>query len=452
MRVLLVSHRFPPDGLAGVERITQSLAAELLNEGDAVSIVTRRPLPPPSVPARVVERLPNGIRLFRFSGGAMSLDRPFLHHERLEALFTHALLSTKPDVVHFLHLVGLSPRLVPIARALGAPVVLELQDFYFACPVVHLRKRSGELCSGPDGGRECATTCFGGDGDPAALTRWGLRSAFFRGLLGMAQGIVCPSEYVASFFTRFGADPDRVHVLPNGIVLEPQASATDLPAPRQQGALNIAFVGTVVAHKGVHVIIEALRHARLPAVTLTVIGSVADQHYARSLRAQAAEIGGLRLRLYGEYEPGILPHLLRETDCVVTPSLVPEAGPITPREALACGVPVVSTRLGALPEIVIDGVNGMTFNHERPAELAAIFRRLNEDEALVHQLRQGARATDLPTIGTRASAIRRLYEKAIREADADAADTGLEGRLAEADVIHHALLESGLAGATTVAA
>ena len=447
--MLLVSHRFPPDSVAGVERITQSLAAELVRRGDTVTVVTRRTLPPPSQPQRILERLPDGTRLVRLVGGEMSLDRPFLHHERLDSQFAHTLVSAEPDVVHFLHLVGLSPRFVEIARALCVPVVLELQGFYFACPVVHLQKRSGELCQGPDGGRECASTCFA-DGEPATLLRWGLRSAYFRSILGTAQRIVCPSRYVAAFFERFGADPQCVSVLPNGITIDSDARPiAELATPRQRGTFNVAFIGTVVAHKGVHLIIEALRLARLESVALTVIGSVADPRYASSLRSMAAEIEGLTLRFYGEYEPQVLRHLLHDEDCVVTPSLVPEAGPICPREALANGVPVISSRLGALPEIVIDGDNGMTFDHRRPHELAAILRHISEDEALLQRLRQGARATALATFATRTRALRTLYEKAI---DAAGGDVGEPSRLVEADVLRHVLLDSGLDGRAPVPA
>src|SRR5207248_366179 len=123
-------------------------------------------------------RLPNGTRLYRLTGGEMSLDRPFLHHDRLESLFSRVLVESMPDVVHFLHLAGLSPSSVEIAHRLGIPIVIEIHDFYFACPIVHLQKLSGELCDGPDGGRECARTCFS-DGDPMTLTRWGLRHTYF---------------------------------------------------------------------------------------------------------------------------------------------------------------------------------------------------------------------------------------------------------------------------------
>jgi glycosyltransferase involved in cell wall biosynthesis len=449
VRVLLVCHRFPPDSIAGVERITQSLATELAARGDTVTIVTRRTLPLPSQPRRILERLPDGTRLVRLAGGEISLDRPFLHHERLDSLFAQALVAAEPDVVHFLHLVGLSPRFVETARALCVPVVLELQDFYIACPLVHLQKRSGALCDGPDGGRECASTCFA-DGDPATLVRWGLRSTYFRSLMGMAQRIVCPSRYVASFFERFGADPGRVSVLPNGITIDSGAPPSEeLSTPGRRGTFNVAFIGTVVAHKGVHVILEALRLAGLGSVALTVIGFIADQRYADALRSAAAEVEGLTMRLYGEYEPRILEHLLRDVDCVVAPSLVPEAGPISPREALANGIPVIASRLGALPEIVVDGDNGMTFDHRRPDELAEILRRISEDEPVLQRLRDGARATPLPTFAVRARTLCSLYEKAIAEAGGDAAEPS---RLAEADVLRTTLLDSGLALRTAVPA
>src|SRR5260370_36452005 len=78
MRVLLVTHRYPPDGLAGVEQYTQALAAELVNAGDKVSIVTRRP-DGSQEPRTIRERLPNGTSVYRFTGGEVRSDTLFLH-------------------------------------------------------------------------------------------------------------------------------------------------------------------------------------------------------------------------------------------------------------------------------------------------------------------------------------------------------------------------------------
>ena len=73
--------------------------------------------------------------------------------------------------------------------------------------------------------------------------------------------------------------------------------------------------------------------------------SVANLEVSRLRRVRAAE----------------LPALLSDVDAVVIPSLVWESYSMVAHEALACGVPVIASRLGALPEAVRDGHNGLLF-------------------------------------------------------------------------------------------
>jgi glycosyltransferase involved in cell wall biosynthesis len=139
------------------------------------------------------------------------------------------------------------------------------------------------------------------------------------------------------------------------------------------------------------------------------------QEYVAELRERAAAVPGLKLRMYGPYQRGELPHLLRDVDCVVVPSLVPESGGLVPREALAQGVPIVVARRGALPEVVAEGDNGFTFDPTRPGELAAVLRRLLREEGLLARLRAGARKTPVVTVADHAQAVRSVYEEAAGE-------------------------------------
>ena len=117
------------------------------------------------------------------------------------------------------------------------------------------------------------------------------------------------------------------------------------------------------------------------------------RRYVAGLRRQAADVPGLRLEVHGTYEPHELPGLLADTDCVIVPSLVPETGGLVPREALALGVPVLVSRLGALPELVTEGENGFTFGilHERETtgvrlvtpEVEDAFRQLRRSTARI---------------------------------------------------------------------
>ncbi len=104
MRVLLVAHRFPPDGFGGVERYTQSLTTELQRRGERVAIVARRESTASLLPQLTRERLPEGATLYRIVGGTAAPARFLFDNERLRQLFTAAMIEFCPDVVHVNHL------------------------------------------------------------------------------------------------------------------------------------------------------------------------------------------------------------------------------------------------------------------------------------------------------------------------------------------------------------
>jgi glycosyltransferase involved in cell wall biosynthesis len=447
MRPLLVSQRFPPDGLGGVERYTETLARELMRGGDAVSILTRRTEAGRTKVHLIRERLPDGVAVYRIGAGNFGIEDFLQDHERLERLFSLALIESSADVVHINHLMGLSPRFIHIAHRLGVPVVLSLHDFYFACPRVHLQTPSGNLCSGPDAGRACARICFANGTLEGDRLRWGLRNLYFNRALAMADEVVAYSAFVKDYFQPLRLPGRPIHVVPNGTACgSPAIGARERKAGQK---LTVAFCGTVAPHKGAHVILEALRTAGL-SVEFRLFGHLADPHYRRRLEEKSAAIPGLRLRLYGKYEPTDLGVLLSDVDLVIVPSLVPEAGPIAPREALSQGVPVVVSRLGALPELIVEGENGFTFDPTKPPELAAILQRVAADPELRKRLRAGARKFPVTTAATHAGAIRRIYTEAIasRERTADGG-TSTSARFAhrasgaELDFLHDQLLELG---------
>jgi glycosyltransferase involved in cell wall biosynthesis len=221
---------------------------------------------------------------------------------------------------------------------------------------------------------------------------------------------------VADFFASFGAPDDRLRVVANGVWIEPrQLDGRDWEPSRRPGPLALAFLGPVLAHKGLGRLLEALALARLDAVELTTFGPVEDAAVARELYSRAAEIPGLRFRMYGEYEPEELPLLLEETDCVVVPSQWPETFCLVAREAHVRGLPAIVSRIGALPDGVIDGENGFTFDPDRADELAGILRRLAAEPELLERLREGARRTPVPTLREHVTGLREVYREALEE-------------------------------------
>lgn len=407
-----------------------SLADGLVTHGDAVAVVSRRTANEDDLQL-VIERPSEDLAVYRLAGGRLSPDRFLAHDERLERLFMLALLEANPDIVHVAHLYGLPPRLVAIAKRLRIPVVTTLLDHYFECPLLHLLKLSGEPCAGPDGGRECAATCFAYEREP---DRWELRYDYFRLLLGLADRVLCPARRVAARFEAFAPDAGPIQVVPLGIPIE--AGAPNDGRPRTPGPIRLAYMGSVVPHKGVHVVVEAAAAAGIP-VAIDVLGRVYDSAYGEELTRRADGAPQVQVRLHGRYEDDDVARLLSDVDAVVMPSQVPEVYPLAAYEALAYGVPLLVGTLGGLPEAVDDGTNGFTFDASRPDELAAILRRLHDDRALLARLRAGAASTKTITNEAHVNAMRAVYEEVVHAGPPD------ESALAEFEALHGRLQAAG---------
>ena len=395
MRVLLVSHNFPPFGLAGVERATEASAVALRQLGHDVAVLTRRPSVAPRAP-HIARELQGDLEVFRISGGGSAAGSFPGFHAQLERHFERVLVEWQPDVLVATHLMFHSPLYVALAHAWGIPVAIEMHDFYAACERAHLERPSGALCEGPAGGLACAQHCF--RGQPLAELRWSLRTQLFRSALQEAETLICPSLFVADYFAETFRLGRRPTVLGNGV--DPPRPFVRVRGAARRGTLRLVSAGVVVPHKGLHVVIEAARMAGLRNAEYTLLGPVTEP-YAGELRKLAAGVPGLTLRMYGGFEQAELSQLLGDADALVVPSLVWETFSRVAREAFACGVPVLASRLGALPEAVREGENGHLFDPQRPAELAAILRSLADDPDRLANLRQGIRRTDWITAAER---------------------------------------------------
>lgn len=399
---MLVTHRYPPDGVGGVERYVEALKRELVELGDNVEVLTRTPT---HWPRRPKLRSLGGVH--RVIGSGVRLDKPFKHQRLLADLMTQVLTTTAPDVVHVNHLIGLTPSVISLAHECGAVAAVTLHDFYFACPLAHLEKRLGGACEGPRGGAECEETCFAHE--PPNRT-WRIREDLFRTVLTAADVVAAPSESVASYFERHTDGAVNPVIVANGTWARP---VVPVARGHRTGELRLVVLGTIAVHKGAHFIIDALRLATLSDVRLELWGRVDDSRYARELRKSAAEVLGLTLELRGEYSPTGLRVALAAADAVIVPSQVREASPLVPREALAHGVPVLVARIGGLSETIVDGYNGLTFDPFDPRELASILRGLVGDPDRLAELTEGALATDVRTLADHARDLRALFVGAL---------------------------------------
>ena len=83
MNVLLLTHRYPPEGAGGVGQYVESVARALAAAGDRVTVLTRRPAHFPRRPRLAVDAT-DGVSVLRVEGSGVRVDEPLARHERLE--------------------------------------------------------------------------------------------------------------------------------------------------------------------------------------------------------------------------------------------------------------------------------------------------------------------------------------------------------------------------------
>lgn len=167
--------------------------------------------------------------------------------------------------------------------------------------------------------------------------------------------------------------------------------------PRAPGPLRVLAVGRLVEKKGFHHLVDALGRLAGAGVAFDA-AIVGDGPDGAALAAQAARLGlGDRLVFVPACPPAEVRDRMRGwADVLVAPSVVARDGdrdgiPNVVGEALACGVPVVATTAGGLPELVEDGTNGLVVPEAAPAALAAALARLAAAPALREALAPRAR-------------------------------------------------------------
>jgi glycosyltransferase involved in cell wall biosynthesis len=215
--------------------------------------------------------------------------------------------------------------------------------------------------------------------------------------------LVAPSASLAAECHRLGVAADRITVSDYGFVSSraprPVLAGRGLLvgrgfdpgiAPSAGGPLRIGYVGSLVWHKGVHVLIGALQRLGSERAQLSVHGDPApDPGYAADLRAQSS---GLSVRFQGPFEPAHGAEVYGNLDVLVVPSLWLENSPLVIHEALMAGVPVVGSEIGGIPGLIRHEVNGLLVQPGSVDALAGALDRLAADRGLLDRLRQAPHA------------------------------------------------------------
>lgn len=291
------------------------------------------------------------------------------------------LRRERPDVAHFHNIFPLiTPSAYDACRDAGVPVVQTLHNFRIWCaPGTFLRE--GKICEdcvagGPAAG--VAHRCYRGS---ALASRAVARMQEHHHRAGTWKEKVdlflCLTETARRKAVELGLPESKLLVKPN--------FAPRPPAMRTAPGARALFVGRLSEEKGAGLAVDAF--LGLPGAALDVVGSGPS---LVNLRRRAA--GSPSIAFTGPLPSAEVYPRLSSASFLVFPSIGPEMFGRAVVEAMACGLPVLASRIGGLPDIVRDGETGLLFRPGDVDDLRAKARRLFDDPGLNAKLGARARA------------------------------------------------------------
>ena len=390
LRVLILTETYCPE-IGGGERQAAVLGAGLKRRGHEVMLLTRH-----SRPGLADEESIDGMPVVRVGPSGPGRRRKWgLLFTVLPALLR---LRLRYDVVLVSGFRILAVPALLAHRRTGAPVVLKADSV-------------GE---------------FSGEFFRAGLAEVGLTpsSAPMRVALGLrnrllrrAAAFVAISDEIADEFSANGVAPQKVYRIPNGVdthLFQPVTLHERTSLRNRLGLPSgpvVVYTGRLVSYKGLPLLVEAWRKfvPEFPGAVLVLVGEGGgDMHDCEPMLREFVAQHGLEAQVRFTGPASNVQDWLQAADAFVFPT-ENEAFGLSLVEAMACGLPAVTTQVGGLRDFVEHRVNACAMEPGDATGLIAGLRALLTDSALAARLGATARETVLARFGE--EAVTQAYEQ-----------------------------------------
>jgi len=392
MKILYVLHQFFPLHHTGTERLTLDIAKQIQRMGNFVSVLTYEPSSPleKSESSKLLykadsskkdgfEPIGNNLKKKEYQIESVPVIA-FKHakHKWGFDIFDEDMEKILPDLIknfdilHFTHPMRFCNAL-KICKDFGIPTILTLTDPWLLCPR-GLVTSDFQLCDGPDKGRKCMELCHYGK---EVLSRYDEAKFFYENV----DLIVSGSKYLRQTFLE-NSWKRKIELNHFSIDYSHVKSKGD---PEQ---LVFGFIGTLIWHKGIHVLINAFKKVKNENIKLKIFGRGDERDpYIKDLINSAND--DKRIEFCGTFEYDELPEIMKQISVLIIPSSYKENFPLVMQMSLAYGNPVVASRLGGMPEVIKDGINGYLFEGENVEQLAKIIYNISQNPKIIQDLKKG---------------------------------------------------------------
>jgi glycosyltransferase involved in cell wall biosynthesis len=283
---------------------------------------------------------------------------------------TELLRTSRPDVVHFhAHFPLLSPSAFQACVDAGIPTVVTLHNFRLNCAAGTLFL-DGNLCE----------KCWGGSPWPAIRHRCYQQSFLasaaavraqlaYRDLIKRGLWVdqyIALTEFARGKHVQIGIPSERISIKGNSVLDPPQMGAG--------AGQYVLYVGRLGPEKGIQTILEAWQLLGSSAPKLRMVGEGPLRQEILSKKA----VFNLNIELMGAQPKSSVMELMKNARLLVFASRWYEGFPLVIVESLACGTPVLGSRIGGIPELIMEGSTGALFTPANAEALAQGVVRLSE--------------------------------------------------------------------------
>jgi glycosyltransferase involved in cell wall biosynthesis len=216
----------------------------------------------------------------------------------------------------------------------------------------------------------------GGDADRLSFGKYPFFAGAGRAILRLANGVFVLSSEEQRLL-RDAAPRATVFVTANPFVTR---ETSDAPRRGESGgAFSALFAGRLLLRKGILDVIDAVAVARIDTLRLVVAG---DGPAAEAVKSRIAAAGlQNRVSLLGHVPPDALGEAYRQADVFVFPTYHPEGFPTVIAEAMAAGLPIISTATRGIGDHLVDGKNAIFVPPRDPPAIARALEELHDSPA-----------------------------------------------------------------------
>jgi len=363
----------------------KALAKSLVHLGHSVTVMYAGGKSSTSTEPFFVEKSSeDGVTLYGiFNRPTTFLDEKNLKREvqypEIDAIFKTILESVQPEIVHFHNFLGLGYSIATMAKEFGARTYFTTHNYHCIDPKLYMfnvnleRWKSISFEDNSDLVKN----------DTSVLVDYKYRKEeILRTITSSIDTILPVSNRQKKLFVEFGISAEKMNVV-NQIAEVHRKGQFPQDNRTVHNPLQIGYIGGVMPHKGVHLLIASVQPFSNSQLQVRIFGFV-EPKYKEFL--QSIDTKGI-VQWEGSYTIEELSNKLSTVDMMVLPSLWEDCAPLTITEALGYGKPVIAPSLGGFTDFVFHGVNGYIYNPDNATAIVEILNKVLSDKTILRTLK-----------------------------------------------------------------